>query len=194
MLHACRTPGDTARVIGDMRLWHNAPRAGNLSRWMGYKVSSWVNFGLVLGPVAGALVGLLFVAVSIRADALAASRGSLTRAAQTLTLFVTSIVVGLVLVAPQPDTALGLELLGWAILSAALMVILDRQAGHQSTQRAARYVQRFAPNTVTSGLLAIAGATFLAKHGGGLYWLLPAVALSLVSGLISAWLFLIPDS
>jgi hypothetical protein len=159
---------------------------------MGYKLSVWVNFGIVLGPVAGALVGLLFVAVSIRASALAASH-SLARAAQTLALLGTSIIVALVLVAPQPDAAVGLELLGWAILSAVLMVALDRRGHDQSTQRGARYVQRFAPNTVTSGLLAIAGATFLAKHGGGLYWLLPAVGLSIVSGVISAWLFLIPD-
>jgi hypothetical protein len=152
-----------------------------------------VNFGVVLGPVAGALVGLLFVAVSIRVNELAASR-SLARAAQTLTLFGTSIVVALILVAPQPDAALGLELIGWAFLSAALMVALDRRGHDKSTARAAIYVQRFAPNTVTSGLLLIAGATFLVKHGGGLYWVLPAVGLSLVSGLISAWLFLLPES
>src|SRR5262245_33607803 len=206
--HSRLTP--SARTRTDCPLWLNIAsssavvhgtcdrskcrsRAGNLSRLMGYKVSSWVNFGVVLGPVAGALVGLLFVAVSVRANELAASR-SLTRAAQTLLLLGTSIVVALALVAPQPDVALGLELLGWAILSAALMVGLNRRAGDQSADRAARYVERFAPNTATSALLAIAGATFLAKHGGGLYWLLPAIGLSLLSGLISAWLFLIPDS
>jgi len=62
------------------------------------------------------------------------------------------------LVAPQPDLALGLELLGWTIVSAAIMLILDRRAGHQATERAARYVERFSPNTLTSRLLAIAAA------------------------------------
>src|SRR5262245_45347513 len=86
----------------------------------------------------------------------------------------TSVVVALVLVAPQSDMALGLELLGWAFLSGALYLVLDRRAGRRSTNRAAR-VQRFSPNVTTSAFLAIAGATFLAKHGGGLYWLLPTL-------------------
>jgi hypothetical protein len=106
----------------------------------------------------------------------------------------TSVVVALILVAPQSDTALGLELLGWAVLSGAGMLILDRRAGHGSTNQAARVVERFSPNTVTSVFLAIAGATFLAKHGGGLYWLLPTVAASLIGGVINAWFFLISES
>ncbi len=161
---------------------------------VGYKVSSWVNFGLVVGPVGGALVGLLFVAASIRASALSASLSLSSRAAQTLVLFTASVVVALVVVAPQPDTAIGLELVGWALVSAALSFILDRRAGHGSTDRAARFVERFSPNGLTSLCLAISGATFLAKHGGGLYWLLPAVAGSLLGGVTSAWLFLISDS
>lgn len=136
---------------------------------MGYRVSSWVDLGVALAGVAGALVGLLFVAVSIRTSAMSASLAVRSRAAQTLVLFMTSVVVALVLVAPQPDTAIGLELLGWAFVSGALMFVLARRAGHGSPQRAAHYVERFSPNAVTSVVLAVAGVTFLAKHGGGLY-------------------------
>jgi hypothetical protein len=161
---------------------------------LGYTVSSWLNFGLAVAPVAGALVGLLFVAASVRTNALSASLSLRSRAAQTLVLFMTSVVVALALVAPQSDTALGLELLGWAFLSAGILLVLDRRAGHGSTSRAARYVERFSPNTVTSVLLALSGATFLARHGGGLYWLLPTVAASLLGGVINAWIFLISES
>ncbi len=93
------------------------------------------------------------------------------------------------------DTAIGLELVGWALVSAhALSFILDRRAGHGSTDqtsalRRAIFAQRF-----DVSVLAISGATSLAKHGGGLYWLLPAVAGSLLGGGTSAWLFLISDS
>ena len=161
---------------------------------MGYTVSSWVNFGVAVAGIAGALVGLLFVAASIRSSALSASRTLSSRAAETLVLFMTSVVVALVLVAPQPDTAMASEMLGWAVLSSVLFIILDRRAGHRSTHRAARYVQRYCPNNLTSLFLAIAAVTFLAKRGGGLYWLLPTVAGSLLGGVISAWLFLISEN
>lgn len=160
---------------------------------MGYAVSSWVNFGVALAGVAGALVGLLFVAASIRSSALSASRTLSSRAAETLVLFMTSVVVALILVAPQSDIALGLELLGWAFVSAVLYVVLDRRADRGSINRAARYVERFSPNIGTSLLVAIAGGTFLAKHGGGLYWLFPTVAASLLGGVVNAWLFLISE-
>src|ERR1700748_3226582 len=103
---------------------------------MGYKPSDWVNFGVAVAGVAGALTGLLFVAVSVRSSVLSTTRNLRFRAAQTLVLFTTAIVVAMALVAPQPDVPLGLELLGWAAVSAMLMLVLDRQAGHGSEARA----------------------------------------------------------
>lgn len=72
----------------------------------------WLGFGDALAAVAGALTGLLFVAVSVKSDVLAASRSLSSRAAQTLVLFMTSVLFALLLVAPQPPAALGSELLG----------------------------------------------------------------------------------
>jgi hypothetical protein len=94
---------------------------------VGYTASSWVNFAIAVAGVAGALVGLLFVAVSIRAREVSSSRSLRSRAAQTLVLFMTSVVAALTLVAPQSDIALELELLGWATLSGVLFLVLDRR-------------------------------------------------------------------
>jgi hypothetical protein len=109
-------------------------------------------------------------------------------------LFTTATAVAIALVAPQPDVPLGLELLGWAVISTILMLVLGRRAGHGTEERAARFVERHSANGATSILLAIAGSTFLAQAGGGLYWLLPTVAASLFGGLIGARLFLVPEN
>jgi hypothetical protein len=152
---------------------------------------AWVTFGGAVAAVAGALAGLLFVALSVKGAALSQSPPLRSRAAQTLVLFMTSVLVAVVLVAPQSSTAVGGELVALAVLSGAALLTLDRRAGHASEPGVIRYVERFSPNTITALLVGVAGITLLAGAGGGLYWLIPAVVTSLVGGVVNAWLFLI---
>jgi hypothetical protein len=163
---------------------------------MGYRPEIWQDFAVIAGGLAGALTGLLFVAVSIKSDTLANSRSLSSRAAQTLVLFLTPALTAVVLAAPQPSVVLGAELLGVSAASGTALLILDRRAGRSDPASVARYVERASPNMVTAVLVGIAGLTFLLKAGGGLYWLIPAVVASLVGGVINAWLFLIkvPDA
>jgi hypothetical protein len=158
---------------------------------VGYAPLAWGTFGGALAAVAGALTGLLFVAVSVKGSALSASSALRSRAAQTLVLFMTSVLTALVLVAPQPSTAIGTELLTEAVLSGAALLVLDRRAGHARDRGIALYVEKFSPNTITALLVAVAGATLLAGAGGGLFWLIPSVVASLVGGVVNAWLFLV---
>lgn len=158
---------------------------------MGYMASMWLGFGGALAAVAGALTGLLFVALSVKGDVLSASRSLSSRAAQTLVLFMTSVLIALLLVAPQPAAALGWELLAVAVVSGTAMFFLDRRAGHGTDQGVARYVEKFSPNMITAVLVGVAGLTFLLEAGGGLYWLIPATVASLLGGVVNAWLFLV---
>ena len=158
---------------------------------MGCATAMWLSFGEALAAVAGALTGLLFVALSVKSDVLAASLSLSSRAAQTLVLFMTSVLIAVLLVAPQPPAALGWELLAVAAVSGTALLILDRGAGHSTDQGVARYIERFSPNTITALLVAVAGLTFLLKAGGGLYWLIPAAVTSLLGGVVNAWLFLV---
>jgi hypothetical protein len=158
---------------------------------MGYLPGMWHDFGVTIGSLAGALTGLLFVAVSIKSDTLSKSVSLSSRAAQTLVLFMTSALVAIVLVAPQPGGALGGELVGLAVISGTALFVLDRRAGHDQASHVARYIEIASPNAITQVLFGVAGITFLVTAGGGLYWLIPAAVLSLVGGVINAWLFLV---
>jgi hypothetical protein len=88
---------------------------------------AWSTFGGAVAAVAGALTGLLFVAVSVKGTALSQSLPLRSRAAQTLVLFMTSVLVAVVLVAPQPSTAVGAELVALAVVSGAVLLVLDRR-------------------------------------------------------------------
>jgi hypothetical protein len=158
---------------------------------VGYTTAMWTGFGEALAAVAGALTGLLFVALSVKSDLMAASHSLTSRAAQTLVLFMTSVLVAVLLVAPQPAAALGAELLAVAAVSGTTLLILDRRAGHSSHQAVERYIEKFSPNMITAVLVGVAGITFLLRAGGGLYWLIPAAMASLLGGVINAWLFLV---
>jgi hypothetical protein len=158
---------------------------------VGYLPGMWHDFGVTIGSLAGALTGLLFVAVSIKSDTLSHSVSLRSRAAQTLVLFMTSALAAIILVAPQPGDALGGELVALAVISGATLYVLDRRGGHDQTSRVARYIEIASPNALTQVLFGVAGITFLITAGGGLYWLIPAAVTSLVGGVINAWLFLV---
>jgi O-antigen/teichoic acid export membrane protein len=100
-----------------------------------YEAGAWLPFGAALAGVAGALTGLLFVAVSIKSDVLARSRNLSSRAAQTLVLFMIPVLLGLLVVAPQHRIALGGELIGLAALSGLILQYLDRRAGSAGRTR-----------------------------------------------------------
>lgn len=154
-------------------------------------MESWDTFTVVVGGAAAALLGLLFVAISIRLDTIMASTELRSRAAQTLVLFVSTLLLSLLLSVPgQPVRLLGGELMALAVLSGAALLALDRRAGQPSGQRINRVLDLVSPNVFTSLLLFAAGLVLALGLHAGLYVLVLPVLAAFLGGVTSAWLFM----
>ena len=155
-------------------------------------MGSWEEFAVVTGGAAAALTGLLFVAVSIRLDVIASSTDLRSRAAQTLTLFLSITLVAVLFAIPdQPLWLFGAELTTLAVIGGLVLLVLDRRAQrNRSDQPVARILDAVSPNAITMVLIGIGGILTAAGVDFGLYLMVPAVVAALVGGVVGAWLLM----
>lgn len=155
-------------------------------------MESWDTFAVIVGGAAAALLGLLFIAISIRLNVVAASRELRNRSAQTMVLFGIVLLLAVLLAIPgQSCTLLGVEVVVLALAGGVGLDLLDRRAGRTREQHGlSRVLDLVAPNTVTTLLLLAAGVLLLFDLNAGLYLLVPPVIAAFVGGLTSAWLFM----
>jgi hypothetical protein len=160
-------------------------------------LENWSTFATVAGGAAAGLTGLLFVAVSIRIDAIAKSQELRNRAAQTLALFFTVLFIAILLSIPgQSLRVLGAELVALAAIIGGSMLVLDRRARvgpntpDATVHAVASILDAVAPNAITSVLLLIAGLLLVFGLHAGLDVLVLPVLVALAGGVTSAWLLL----
>jgi hypothetical protein len=153
----------------------------------------WANFAVITGSAAGALTGLLFVAVSLNRERIAGHAALRGQAGQTLVLFMIPLLLSIVLVLPGwSPTALGTGLIVLAAVAAVVLVLIGhgkRPAGDGAADRLAQLLDKASPNLITVLLILVAGCLQCAGDDG-LYWAAASSVLSLVGGVINAWLFL----
>jgi hypothetical protein len=156
-------------------------------------LQEWDNFTVITGSAAGALTGLLFVAVSLNRERIAGHSGLLAQAGQTLVLFMLPLLLSLLLTLPDSSaTAVGTGLVVLGLLAGTVLTLVGRRAkptGDRSADRLAMLVDRVSPNLVVIALVLVAGGLELAGDDG-LYWAAASCAVSLTGGVINAWLFL----
>jgi Ca2+/Na+ antiporter len=152
----------------------------------------WDTFAVVLGGSAGALVGLLFVALSIHASRIANSADLLGRAAQTMLIFAALLLTSLLMSVPgQLDRVLGVELIALALLIGAFLILLERLAKTvESQQSLARMLDRVNPSLVTAGGVGLTGVLLVCGVGWAHLVLVPAACVAIIGGLASAFLLL----
>lgn len=155
--------------------------------------ADWTGFATAVAAAAATLAGLLFVAVSINLRQILEFPNLPGRAGQTLITFVTPLLVALLVLVPgQPRAVLGWELVITGLIIAALQQRIDHHAGRSEHETQASWLLvRVIPVVVICGCVVAAGLSLLADGGGGLYWLVPAVLLATVAGLVNAWVLLV---
>ncbi len=152
----------------------------------------WDTFAVVVGGSAGALVGLLFVAISIHAARMAASADLRGGAAQTLVIFAALLLIALLLAIPeQSPRVLGAEFLLLAALVTTALIWLDHLARQTDSPRpVARTLENVNPSTLTALGIALAGGLMVSGVDWADFALVPVICAAMVGGLASAWLLL----
>ncbi|HEY8473487.1 MAG TPA: hypothetical protein VIL37_12745 [Natronosporangium sp.] len=157
----------------------------------GDDIAAWSDFGVGVIGASAALTGLLFVAVSINLQRILAYPALPARAGQTLVFLAAPVILAMLLLVPeQSTTALGLELVVLGALVGLVLLALSRSRTGQ--ERIGSYLlSRLVPSLVFSLAILVAGLTLLLGGPGGLRWLLPAVMVAIVAGLLNAWVLLV---
>lgn len=155
-------------------------------------MDAWDTFAVIIGGASAALLGLLFVAISIRIGVVAASAELRNRAAQTLVLFGIVLLLSVLLAIPdQSYLIFGIEVTVLAVLSGTGLYLLDYRAGRsRGQQRIGRVLDVVAPNTVTTVLLLVSGVLLAFGVSAGLYVMVAPVVAAFAGGIASAWLFM----
>jgi hypothetical protein len=160
-----------------------------------YSAGPWTGYAAAAVAAGATLSGLVFVAVSINLNRILELPSLPVRAWQTLSMLMTPPTVGFFLLVPgQPRTVLACELLVSGLLLGGGRLVLHHKAARSEKDTPLPLLGHFAgfltalvPALVSYACVAVAGATLLAKSGGGLYWLVPSVLLATFLGLVNAW-------
>jgi hypothetical protein len=157
----------------------------------------WGTFGQVVGGASGALVGLLFVAVSLNRARIVRHVVLRASALQTLLVLMLPLLVVILLTIPRESSmVLGWEFIALGLLEAIGDVITGRwRKQHMGSlpSRRSWLVSNVSPNLLTAVLTITAGALLVTGVNDGVYLVVPIVLLALVGGVTNAWLFLMTD-
>jgi hypothetical protein len=158
-----------------------------------YTTDGWESLFVTEAGVAAVLAGLLFVAVSINLAKVLEHPGLPGRAAEAIGLLVGVLVAcTLGLIPGQSPTVLGVELLVAGLLVWSVQAGIHLRAARRRVGPSlATLIGRIALAQAAVLPLLIVGVSLLLGAGGGLYWLVPGILLSVVVAVLDAWVLLI---
>jgi hypothetical protein len=158
-----------------------------------YDPEQWHDLFVASAGASAALLGLLFVAVSINLERILAYEGLPERALETLLLLLGVLIVSIVGLIPGESTfALGLELLAVGSIAAAIILRLPTaRAAGTGKEPVSWRLSRIGIRLMGTVPLVIGGLSVLFEAGGGLYWIVAGIVLAIVGAVANAWVLLV---
>lgn len=161
---------------------------------MAYVPSSWQNFYVMTGGAAAALTGLLFVAMSLHAQAIMGNRFYRNRAITTLMSLTSQLLLaGAVLIPGVSLTTLGLLVEGAALFFLAVTIrgILTRGPETSGVRMPwSRQIVELVGGTTWLVLFNAAGISLLIHAGGGFYVLAAVMFVMFAWNIYVAWVLI----
>jgi hypothetical protein len=155
-------------------------------------VEGWHDFYIMVGTAAATLVGLLFVSLSLNADAITRPENADLRvlATQAFTGFLNLVIFAILFLIPdQGPRGLGLPLLGvsaYGLYETAARFLKTHPWRRRFWGKGSVGFRLVVPMLGFVTLLIVAVSVLLGQTGG-LYWLVPVMILLVVSASGNAW-------
>jgi hypothetical protein len=130
--------------------------------------------------------------VSINIDRILKFKGLPERALETVLLLLSVVLVSIIgLIPGQSHVALGAELLGEALLFAAIIAMLLKRSLPPRLSPQCWRISRQVVTAAGTVPLIIGGASILAQSGGGLYWTVGGIVFAIAGAVGNAWVLMV---
>jgi hypothetical protein len=157
----------------------------------GYAPADWHEFFVSAVGASAALLGLLFVTISINLQRILEHRHLPGRAAGTLGTLLSVLLVGSFGLAPgQSNRTLGVEILATGTIFASQAIWVS--VGKRSEGDPLSWTLGSLPILLFPALAFVGGGcSLLAGSGGGLYWVLAGTIMTFIAASLNAWVLLV---
>lgn len=154
---------------------------------------AWANFFVAQCGASAALLGLLFVSVSLNLGKILAFPVLPGRALTAMLLLLAVLLVsGLMLIPGQPGVANGAEVLCVGVSICGASAVIGFRGVQNATQEYRReFILSLLFLAVATAPYVIAGILLLSANTAAPYWLAAAIMLSFLKAMLDAWVLLI---